>query len=312
MIHPEQVAEMLRKTSTLLVPTSTSTASPIDPVPTIVPDQPHYQTAGGAGERTLWVVFVIMLVATIIFSGMSWNVPVSRRLYHVVTTLITTIAALSYFAMASGHGKAFHHVKVRESHSHVPDTYHDIYREVYWARYVDWSLTTPLLLLDLCLLAGVDGAHTLIAIVADLIMILTGLFAAFGSEGTPQKWGWYAIACIAYLVVIWHLALHGRAKAFARSSKVSKLFGSLALFTLILWTAYPIVWGIADGSRKASVNDEIIAYAVLDVLAKPVFGFWLLISHAKIPETNVEVGGYWTHGLTGEGNIRIGDDDEGA
>lgn len=164
----------------------------------------------------------------------------SRRLYHVITTLITTIAALSYFAMATGHGTALHHVKVRESHSHVPDTYHDIYREVYWARYVDWSLTTPLLLLDLALLAGVDGAHTLIAIVADLIMILTGLFAAFGSEGTPQKWGWYAIACIAYLVVIWHLAIHGRAMALSRSSKVSNLFGSLALFTLILWTAYPM------------------------------------------------------------------------
>ncbi|EOD52861.1 putative opsin-1 protein [Neofusicoccum parvum UCRNP2] len=312
MIHPEQAAEMLMKTSSLLVPTSTSTASPIDPVPTIIPDPAHYQNAGEAGQRTLWVVFVVMLIATIVFTGLSWSVPVNRRLYHVVTTLITTIAALSYFAMASGHGVSYHHVQVRESHSHVPDTYHDVYRQVYWARYVDWSLTTPLLLLDLCLLAGVDGAHTLIAIVADEIMILTGLFAAFGSEGTPQKWGWYAIACIAYLVVVWHLALHGRAKAFARGSKVSKLFGSIALFTLILWTAYPIVWGIADGSRKASVNDEIIAYAVLDILAKPVFGIWLLLSHAKLPETNVEVGGYWAHGLTNEGSICIGDDDEGA
>lgn len=67
---------------------------------------------------------------------------------------------------------------------------------VYWARYVDWSVTTPLLLLDLALLAGLSGGHIFIAVVADIIMILTGLFAAFGSEDTPQKWGWYAIACI--------------------------------------------------------------------------------------------------------------------
>lgn len=157
-----------------------------------------------------------------------------------MTTLVTIIATLSYFAMATGHGVTYHHTEVRESHQHVPDTYYDVYRQVYWARYVDWSLTTPLLLLDLCLLAGVDGAHTLMAILADLIMILTGLFAAFGSEGTPQKWGWYTIACIAYLVVIWHLALHGRAKALAKGDNVKKLFGSLAGFTLILWTAYPM------------------------------------------------------------------------
>ena len=39
------------------------------------------------------------------------------------------------------------------------------------------------------------------------------------------------------------------------------------------------VWGIADGSRIANVDAEIIAYAVLDILAKPVFGFWLLFTH---------------------------------
>ena len=120
-----------------------------------------------------------------------------------MTTLITVTAAISYFGMATGHGVSVHTVQVRHQHDHVPDTFEEIQREVYWARYVDWSLTTPLLLLDLSLLAGLNGAHILIAVVADIIMILTGLFAAFGTEGTPQKWGWYTIACAAYLVVIW-------------------------------------------------------------------------------------------------------------
>ena len=42
------------------------------------------------------------------------------------------------------------------------------------------------------------------------------------------------------------------------------------------------IWGIADGSRKVDVDAEIIAYAVLDVLAKPVFGFWLLFTHDSL------------------------------
>jgi bacteriorhodopsin len=157
-----------------------------------------------------------------------------------VTTLIVVFASLSYFAMASGHGIGYHHVVEKEQHKHVPDTEHDIYRQVYWARYVDWSLTTPLLLLDLCLLAGMNGGSILIAVVADLIMILTGLFAAFGSEGTPQKWGWYAIACIAYLVVIWQLILNGRKTVSAKGGKVANFYAAIGGFTLIIWTVYPM------------------------------------------------------------------------
>jgi len=302
--------EALKKTVS-----ATATVAPtasVSPVPTVVPSLPEYQTASETGNRTLWVVFVVMLVASVVFSGMSWNVPMSKRLYHVITTLITITAALSYFAMASGHGASYHHVVERESHQHVPDTTHDIYREVYYARYIDWSITTPLLLLDLCLLAGMNGGSILIAIVADLIMILTGLFAAYGAEGTPQKWGWYAIACIAYLVVIWQLAYHGRGMAMNKGGKVGNFFAAIGGFTLIIWTVYPIIWGIADGSRNMNPDEEIIAYAILDILAKPIFGAWLLFTHQSMPESNVELGGFWSQGLSGEGQIRVGDDDEGA
>ena len=68
------------------------------------------------------------------------------------------------------------------------------------------------------------------------------------------------------------------------------------------------VWGIADGSRNVSVDGEIIAYAVLDILAKPIFGLWLLVTHARIPETNIDLGGFWSYGLGG-GSVRLGDDD---
>ncbi len=154
--------------------------------------------------------------------------------------MIVIFASLSYFAMATGHGVSYNHIVERESHKHVPDTSHDVYREIYWARYVDWSLTTPLLLLDLCLLAGLNGGHIFMAVTADVIMILTGLFAAFGSEGTPQKWGWYTISCIAFLVVIWHLVIHGRSMAMSKSDKVGGFFTAIGGFTLVIWTLYPM------------------------------------------------------------------------
>jgi len=307
MIHPEQVADMLRPITSTLLPTATSVPGP---VPTVIPTPTEYQTVGEAGRRTLWVTFALMVLSSGLFALLSWNVPTSKRLFHVITTLITIVASLSYFAMATGHATTYNCSTVWDHHKHVPDTSHQVCRQVFWGRYVDWALTTPLLLLDLCLLAGVDGAHTLMVVVADVIMVLSGLFAALGEEEkTAQKWGWYTIGCISYLFVIWHVALHGGRTVSAKGRGVSRLFTGLALFTLLLWTAYPIVWGIADGARKVSVDTEIMIYTVLDFLAKPVFGFWLLLSHRAMPETNIDLGGYWSHGLATEGRIRIGEED---
>ena len=49
---------------------------------------------------------------------------------------------------------------------------------------------------------------------------------------------------------------------------------------------------------------------MLDILAKPVFGFWLLLAHRNMPETAVDIGGFWSHGVGAQGQIRIADDDE--
>lgn len=318
-----------RKTTSLLVPlptiTSTTTSSHSTstshsassssshgPAPTVVPTPPIVQSVGDAGKRTLWVVFILMLLSTIIFAALAYRVPVQKRLFHILTTFITAFATISYFAMATGDGNSYSTVIEHHSHKNGPDTRQAIHRQVFYARYIDWSITTPLLLLDLALLAGLSGANILVVIVADLVMVLTGLFAAYGHQGI-QRWGYYAIAWIAFIIIIYQLAVAGRRNAAARDSKTAAFYSSLGLFTLIVWTAYPIVWAIGDGSRRISVDGEVIAYAILDILAKPVFGFWLLITHDKIPSTNLHLDGAWSHGFgKREGLLRVGDDDEGA
>jgi len=314
MIDPAQVVEAFKTTASLVIPTSLvpttssiATTSSVAPIPTVTPNHPTYERVGETGTKTLWVVFVLMFLSTLVFTFLSWRVPVQKRLFHVITTFITLFATLSYFAMATGDGNNFAEIIIKETHKHVPDTFQHIFRQVFWARYVDWSLTTPLLLLDLAFLAGMDGASILVAIVADVIMVLTGLFAAYGAND-GQKWGWYAMACVAYLVIVYQLAVSGRRAVASKDSKTAKLFGAIGGFTLVLWTLYPIVWGIGDGARVWSVDAEIIAYAVLDILAKPVFGFWLIFAHAANNSGSIE--GWWSHGLNNEGGIRI--DDDGA
>src|ERR1700753_3931799 len=107
--------------------------------------------------------------------------------------------------MATGSGFTLNHFRWTERHDHgVPDTYRHVHREVYWVRYVDWLLTTPLILLDLSLLAGLNGANLFSLIVANKVMVLSGLFAAMTPSSSwftqrepvsrlptrGSKWGW--------------------------------------------------------------------------------------------------------------------------
>ncbi|KAJ9503460.1 hypothetical protein H2202_000599 [Exophiala xenobiotica] len=288
---------------------SASATSSVAPIPTVIPNPVITIAAGDMGKRTLWVVVVLMAISSLAFYGMAFRVPVQKRLFHILTAFITTFAFLSYFAMATGDGTSFNTYTETEHHKRVPNTHQDYKREIYWARYVDWAVTTPLLLLDLSLLAGLSGANILVAIVADVIMILTGMFAAFGSKDS-QTWGWYVWGCIAYLVVVYQLAMNGRTAVATKDSKTKTFYASIAGFTLILWTIYPIVWGLSEGGHVIDVNQEIVAYAVLDILAKPVFGFWLLFTHDSMSSTSPSLEGFWSQGFGSQGTLRVGDDDE--
>ncbi|KAI1107133.1 opsin-1 [Jackrogersella minutella] len=302
MIIPQELSDAATQAATLLRPDKSSHT----PLPTVIPDIPrvYHQTSSEVGHRTLWVVCVLMGLSSLAFYIMAMRVPVQKRFFHVITALVTTFAFLSYYAMATGDGISSHtYVTERSKHGIVTEL---VERDIYWARYVDWSLTTPLLLLDLCLLAGLNGASILVTIVSDVIMILAGLFAAFSGD-EAQGWGWYAFACIAFLNIIYQVGYKGRHAISTKDNKTKAFFGAISLFTLLLWTAYPIVWGVADGSRRVNVDGEIIAYAVLDVLAKGVFGFWLLLTHDKIAQNLPSIDGFWANGLSHEGAIRVGE-----
>lgn len=68
--------------------------------------------------------------------------------------------------MAAGGGSSYHIVRISHKHHEV------VFRQIYWARYIDWCITTPLILLDLTVLAGLPGAEILLLIFADVAMVL--------------------------------------------------------------------------------------------------------------------------------------------
>ncbi|KAI5926983.1 hypothetical protein F4810DRAFT_651658 [Camillea tinctor] len=282
------------------LPTTHATPTPL---PTVIPDIPriHYQFSSEVGHRTLWVVCVIMGISSLAFYAMAMRVPVQKRLFHVLMSFVTTFAFFSYYAMATGDG-VNPHTTIIDTKLHV--IYEVVRRELYWARYIDWSLTTPLLLFNLGLVSGLDGASILVTVVSDVIMFLAGLFAAF-SRDQAQGWGWFAFSCIAYLNIVYQLGYKGRHAVSTKDTRTKSFFGAISLFTLLLWTIYPIIWAVTGGSRLVNVDGEIIAYAVLDILSKPVFGFWLLFTHDKFSRASPSIEGFWSNGLSYEGVLRV-------
>jgi bacteriorhodopsin len=105
---------------------------------------------GSTGVGALTIAFLILGVSTIVFITRVGSAK-GQKVYYYCNVFICGFATMSYFAMLSGQGW----------------TAIAGCRQFFYARYVDWSITTPLLLLDLGLIAGADGALIAAVIGAD-------------------------------------------------------------------------------------------------------------------------------------------------
>ncbi|KAG0150009.1 hypothetical protein CROQUDRAFT_88563 [Cronartium quercuum f. sp. fusiforme G11] len=240
-------------------------------LPTALVSSRHDPIVSRFGHSILWTVFALMNLSSVIFWILTGLQQKNNKIFHHITLTITFIAAVSYYTMASGLGIS---------------VFHDGERPLFWARYLDWLLTTPLLLTDLGLLAGVPVQDILLLVVSDLAMVVTGLLGAF-NQSESTKWGFFGMSCIFFLYIVLELVTTLRRTSYLKSSRVGFLFTVIAVYSVLVWSAYPVVWAVSEGAKIITTDFEILLYAILDIMAKAVFGFWLLIAHSIIPESNV-------------------------
>merc|ERR1712023_392976 len=63
----------------------------------------------------------------------------------------------------------------------------------------------------------------------------------------------------------------------------SALYNKIANITIVTWIFYPIVWLMAEGNNSLAPDKEALAYTVLDVIAKSVFGFVIISARKEAP-----------------------------
>lgn len=230
------------------------------------------------GSDWYFAVCAIMSVSCIIVVGLSFTKPPAQRLFHYISAGILMVAAVAYFSMGSDLGQVPVQVEfTRPGNRHVRDAGT---REIFWVRYVDWCITTPLLLMDLLLTAGVPWPTILIAILADEVMIITGLVGAL--IPTTYKWGYFTFGCAAFFYVVWAIVFEGRRHAIALGGSIKRTYDICAVMTIGLWFLYPIAWGVSEGGNLIHPDSEAIFYGILDLFAKPVFTGLLLWGHRNI------------------------------
>jgi hypothetical protein len=114
----DQFQDVLKKTSLLPIPTATPTS--VSPIPSFVHDSPDHQFVGDAGKKTLWVVFVLMIIASATFTGLSWRVP----LVSIAARLLLRFGKLTTTLVQAPLSHHYHH--------HYPHRRHLVLRHGHW------------------------------------------------------------------------------------------------------------------------------------------------------------------------------------
>jgi bacteriorhodopsin len=240
------------------------------------------QQASGLEQVALALGTLGMALGTVAFVAMGrGEQDEHKRRFYVVTTLVSGIATVAYLLMFLGIGVA----QVR-----IPG---EMVLRIYWMRYVDWLLTTPLLLFDLALLAGADRETLYRLVGLDVAMVVVGAAAAVSPVGQTIRLALWVVSSAFFVALLYVLANQLSQQAARRSGEVAALFSTLRNLVIVLWTAYPIVWIIGTEGTIGLIplGVETAAFMVLDLSAKVGFGFILLRSRGVLDEVSASAAG---------------------
>ena len=238
-------------------------------------------TAGEVGILPMLTYFFMTFAAyaflgNVFFSVLTnQSVAPEHRISRAYGGVIAIVAGVSYFLITR-----FYHGMLQDlTHLTSPEARTALIRHSYQAigqyRYIDWAITTPLLLLKASSMLRVQyneaaGAIWLM-LLADLFMIVTGYIGeqqltAAGEIITSGKLLWGAVSTVGYVVAV--VALYGLYKKFAARANDTERWGFkiIGLSTVTTWGIYPL--GYMLTMTSLDLNYIHISFSIFDVINK--------------------------------------------
>ena len=140
------------------------------------------------------------------------------------------------------------------------------------SRYIDWAITTPMMLLVLCIFLSMESKTIIHLSTLVLIMIFNYLMLFIGYLGETKVLDRFT-ACIGGFIpffIIFYLIISN----FVIIKKGIKKYWLLILY-LLTWTMYGFVYLLEE-------NNKNIAFNILDCISKCLVGIGLWIYYIKI------------------------------
>jgi bacteriorhodopsin len=233
---------------------------------------------------TFFTGYMAMLAASIFFFFERGRVEGKWKASLLVSGLITFIAAVHYYYMRD------YYAVTGENPTAL--------------RYIDWTLTVPLMCVEFYLLTKPAGAKMGLLwklILASVLMLVAGYygeaFVPMNPDGSPADGAtahsvtWGVISTIGYIYIL-YTAWFGEVKQLAESSgnpTVIRGIKTLAWFVLVGWAIYPIGYmcmpggwlNLALGWDSSSVD---LFYNIADAVNK--IGFGLVVYNIAITSTS--------------------------
>jgi len=223
---------------------------------------------------TFFIGYMAMAAAAVFFFIERGSVDAKWKMSLLVSGLITGIAAAHYYYMRNYWGV----------HEESPTFF----------RYVDWTLTVPLMCVEFYLLTKAAGATRSLLwklIFASTWMLVWGYFGeAFNPGDTGHSVMCGVISTLGYLYIL-HAVWLGEVAQLADSSGsdvVKRGVRALAWFVLVGWAIYPIGYMCMDGgwlNTAFGMSSKMVDvwYNLADAINK--IGFGLVVYNIAISES---------------------------
>ncbi len=239
----------------------------------------------------LWITTLIMTGGGLLILMTGKRRTKSEELHTVLHGIVPLIAACSYFAMANGQGAVILGADAAAAGIGAG-------RIFYFARYIDWTFTTPLLLITLSMTAMHSGEKRTGAVagvvLADVMMILTAFF--FGaSEVAWIKWTWFIVSCAAFLGVYYVVWVSNMQANASERDDIRSTYRRNAVILSVLWLIYPVILAVSpDGLGIIGDTAGVLAIAIIDTVSKIVYGLMTVASDTKATDRDLAEAGQRT------------------
>lgn len=250
-------------------------------------------TAGTVGLLPM-LTYYSLIVTGLVFLAQTAFVFTTRplvepkhQLAHSLSGIIALVAGYAYFQM-----QGFYHDMLAELATviDVADR-QTLMRESYPAvsqyRYMDWVITTPLLLLTMVRLLNVSmqtiARPVALMLLADLFMIVTGYIGeqqlTFDQEAiVSAKLIWGAVSTAGYVIVPW--TLYRLYRQYGATPALDRPFRLAAFTTVTFWGIYPI--GYILSAVGVDTNIVHIGFCIGDLVNKTgVAALLFLTTHRR-------------------------------